>query len=42
MDKDERTLVRKVQRVGWQDLEPVDAPSGNDFDLESIDSLWYQ
>ena len=28
--------------MSWQDLEPKDAPAGTEFDLESIDSLWYR
>ena len=39
---DEHTSTRKVRRVSWQDLEPMDAPTGTDFDLENIDSLWYR
>ena len=42
IDTDERTLAWKVRRVSWQDLEPKDAPAGTEFDLENINSLWYQ
>ena len=28
--------------MNWLDLEPVDASASTDFDLESIDNLWYR
>ena len=28
--------------MSWVDLEPKDALTGTEFDLENIDSLWYR
>ena len=42
VDTDERTPARKVRKVNWADLAPKDPPAGTEFDLESIDSLWYR
>ena len=39
IDVNEHMLTRKVKKVGWLELEPIDMPLGSDFDLDSIDSL---
>ena len=41
MDIDDCTPVREVRKVGWLNLEPVDAPAISEFDLDNIDNLWY-
>ena len=41
IDVNEHTPTRKFKKVGWSELEPIDVASGNDFDLDNIDSLWY-
>ena len=41
MDADKQALARKVRKVNWLDLEPVDAPTGTKFDLDKTDSIWY-
>ena len=42
VDADERALARKVRKVNWTDMEPVNAPAGTEFDLDNIDNLSYQ
>ena len=42
VDTDERTPARKVRKVNWEISEPTDPPAGAEFDVESIDSLWYR
>ena len=42
IDVDKHTPSRKVRKVGWLDLEPIDAPTGAEFDLENINNLWYR
>ena len=42
MDANERAPERKVRKVNWSNLEPMDAPAGTNFDLDNIDSLWYR
>ena len=41
VDVDERAPARKVRKVNWSDLEPMDAPASAELDLDNIDSLWY-
>ena len=33
---------RKIKRVEWMELEPIDPPADMDFDFEHIDTLWYR
>ena len=41
LDADEHTTMRKVRKVGWLELEPINTPVGNEFNLDNINSLWY-
>ena len=35
-------VPRKIRRVGWGELEPLDQSEGVEFDFDNIDTLWYQ